>query len=154
MVNEDMALRPASIARFERLYLGSVVVGIVGSVLDWDRMLERIRSTPDSAQLGSAVAGVAVGTVVIGVLISLLLWYLVARRGSVIAKWVLTAFLAFSAFSVLIGLLNGVIGFDVGGLVRLTGFALQLLAVTTLFRADAAPWFDRGPVVVDGEETE
>lgn len=134
-------MRPPSIIRFDRLYLGFIAIGAVGSALEWDHMVERVRSTPDAAQLGSAAIGVVVGTIALGILVSIILWYFAAHRRSVIAKWLLTALCAFGALSIMIGLGNGVVGLDASGIVRLLGFALQVAAVANLFRADATEWF-------------
>jgi hypothetical protein len=71
--------RPQSIVWFERLYLGAMAIGILNSIVNWSAMQERIAATPNSAMLPSWFVP---ATMAIGLLITLVLWYFVARRGA------------------------------------------------------------------------
>ena len=75
--------RPLSITRFGRLYLSSTFLGLLFTVLYYDTLREW------SLQRGSSPGAILVFAFV-GTLISLLLWYLIARRASRVAKWLVT----------------------------------------------------------------
>ncbi len=77
----------------------------------------------------------------IGFGIALLLWVLVARKGSVIAKWVLTVFVALALLWTLYAIPTGRYSLGLSGLLGLFSTVLQAYAVVMLFRADARPWF-------------
>ncbi|WP_294327822.1 hypothetical protein [uncultured Sphingomonas sp.] len=140
-------MRPSSIVRFDRLYLASIAVGLIGNILEWPLTMARLAENPDTAAMGSTATVAAGGMIAIGVLIALLLWFFIARRGSNVAKWILVVFTVFAIGSLVIGFSTGAVILDAGGIVRIVAVALQAAAVAFLFRPDAAPWF--APVQVD-----
>lgn len=130
-------MRPNSILLFERLYLASLVIGIVNLVMSYDRIVAQIQMDPAVAQLGWG-AGAVVVMFVLGLAVSLVLWYFIARRGSSIAKWFLVAFTAIGLLSLPTTLANS----NGPALIMAVVInVLQLAAVVMLFRADAKPWF-------------
>ncbi|KQM97624.1 hypothetical protein [Sphingomonas sp. Leaf25] len=135
-------VRPASIVRFDRFYLLAIVVGLIGTILQWPQLMAMIETDPSFAPVRSAGVVLAVVFAGAGILISLLLWYLVARRGSTVAKWIVTAFTALSLGSLLLGISSGAVASDTTGILRMVAVVLQLIAVIALFRRDARPWFD------------
>ncbi len=141
------AMRPSSIVRFDRLYLASIAIGLIGNILEWPITMARLAENPDTAALGSGAAVAAGGMIVIGVAIALLLWFFIARRASVVAKWILVVFTAFSVGSLLLGFSSGAVILDTGGIVRIVAVALQAAAVFFLFHPDAAAWF--APAVLE-----
>lgn len=134
-------MRPVSIVRFDRLYLASIVVGLIGNIIEWPVTLARLTENPDTAALGSGAAIAAGGMIATGVLIALLLWFFAARRASNVARWILTVFTAFAVGSLLFGFGAGAVILDVGGVLRILAVALQAAATFFLFRPDAAAWF-------------
>ncbi|MGW8188710.1 hypothetical protein [Sphingomonas hankookensis] len=140
-------MRPSSIVRFDRLYLASIAVGLIGNILEWPLTMARLAENPDTAALGSTAAVAAGGMIAIGVVIALLLWFFIARRGSNVAKWILVVFTVFAIGSLVLGFTTGAVILDAGGIVRLVAVALQTAAVAFLFRPDAAAWF--APAIVD-----
>ncbi|KQN37361.1 hypothetical protein ASG37_09875 [Sphingomonas sp. Leaf407] len=136
-------VRPASIVRFDRFYLLAIVVGLIGTILQWPQLMAMIETDPSFAPVRSAGVVLAAIFAGAGVLISLLLWYLVARRGSTVAKWIVTAFTALSLGSLLLGISSGSVASDTTGILRMVAVVLQLIAVIALFRRDARPWFNR-----------
>ncbi|KQN80597.1 hypothetical protein [Sphingomonas sp. Leaf62] len=134
-------MRPSSIVRFDRLYLASIVVGLVGNVIEWPVTMARLTENPQTAALGSGAAVAAGGMIATGVLIALLLWFFAAKRASNVARWIVAAFTAFSVGSLLLGLAGGAVILDAGGIIRLVAVALQAAATVFLFRPDAAAWF-------------
>lgn len=140
-------MRPSSIVRFDRLYLASIAVGLIGNILEWPLTMARLSENPDTAALGSTAAVAAGGMIAVGVVIALLLWFFIARRASTVAKWILVVFTVFAVGSLLLGFSSGAVILDAGGIVRIVAVALQTVAVAFLFRPDAAAWF--APAIVD-----
>lgn len=132
-------MRPNSILLFERLYLASLVVGVINLVLSYERIVAQMQRDPAVAQLGWG-SGAVIVMFGLGMAVSLMLWYFTARRGSSIAKWFLVAFTAIGLLSLPTTLATG------SGLPLIMAIVinlLQLIAVVMLFRADARPWFSR-----------
>lgn len=142
-------MRPTSIIRFDQAYLSAVAVGLLNTALSFEKTSAELASDASSAQLGLgtgflfAMLGFSFG-------LTLLLWFLVSRRASNVAKWILVVL---TAASVLMGLTSLANLTAFGGLelaLMLLGIGLQLVAVYFLFRRDAREWFasnGRGGVV-------
>ena len=125
-------MRPASIVNFERLYLAAIAIGLVNTILSWDRSVAMLASQP-GMDFGP---GFLVGTVVAGLIIQLLLWYFIARRGSSVAKWVLVLLFV-------LGLIFVATSPPIGGIATILGVVtllLDLAAIWMLFRPDARSW--------------
>lgn len=134
--------RPQSIIWFERLYLGSVLFGLMNTAINWPRIQAQAAAVPNASVLPDWFLPV---TMAIGIGLNVLMWYLIARRRSVVAKWILTVLTAlgvFGLFGVFTNVQNGFMSLDMA-LVSTVLFFVQLGAVIFLFRADAKPWFDR-----------
>ena len=119
-------MRPASIIWFERLFLLGLALGLVNGMIQFDTALAQIESDPKLAQLGWGT-GFVVTVMAISLLIPLLLWFLIARRASNIAKWVLVIF-------------------TVPGLFFLPSSA----AISFLFKRDAREWLSPTAEEEDG----
>lgn len=126
--------RSQSIVWFTRLYLASAILGFVATLAFYPTL--RAWSVARDSSPG-AILIVAVFDLVI----SLVLWFFVARRASSIAKWLLVG-------GVLIGLANlalGIRGYlEIGLPYLVTGVLLtmlKLVACGLLFRSDALGWF-------------
>ncbi len=131
-------IRPKSIELFERCYLGGWAVGLVNTVLSWSTWADDPRITQAAEQIGGWYLP---AMTVIGLLIPLILWYFIARRGSVVAKWIMTVLTAFGLAGVAIGLATGGYPGGLSGMLGLVGVALNVAAAALLFRADSKPWF-------------
>ena len=131
--------RPQSIVWFERFYLGAIALGLLNSVLNWDVIQEQIAANPGSQILPGWFMPVIM---IVGIAINLLLWYFVARRGSTVAKWIITVFFAIGLFG-LFGVFTGQVP---GRLLPFTllNFALNAAAVYMMFRPDTKRWFSGG----------
>jgi hypothetical protein len=128
--------RPDSIIWFERLYLGSIVLSLATTVLTWSDLSAQMAATPGAAMLGG---NFLFGTIVVGLIINLLFWYFIAKRGSNVARIIWTVFFV-------IGILGVVAMFfqptaTTMKIVPLISFALQAVATFLLYRPDAKPWF-------------
>ncbi|MES2303082.1 MAG: hypothetical protein V4521_13580 [Pseudomonadota bacterium] len=127
-------MRPASIQWFERLYLATLVIGLFNLLVHYDtlsKVMGNNGSTMNVVMLSFAV----------GIVISLLFWYLIARRASNIAKWFLVAL-------VVIGLIGMPSGFAMTGTLGLPYVAigalstlLQVIATGLLFTPESRRWF-------------
>ncbi len=128
--------RPASIVSFERLYLASLAIGAIGTAINWSTMQAQIAADPNSAMLPSWFMPV---TLFVSFSISLALWYFAARRGAVVAKWILVVLFGFGVIGILMTI------FAPGPILMkfITGvnFVLQGLSVWMLFKPDANQWF-------------
>ncbi|KUR72161.1 hypothetical protein AQZ52_02375 [Novosphingobium fuchskuhlense] len=133
-------MRPLSITRFEQLYLGSTAIGMINLIGSWSRLT--------AAGGPMVMLGLAIG-VGLGGLMVLAFWYLIARRASNIAKWVLVVL-------TVLGLISTVtrggrfveLGMFYTVLLVLTNLT-QIVAIAFLFRRDAAEWLrSRGQVGV------
>jgi hypothetical protein len=129
-------MRPSSIIWFERLFWAAIVVGLANSWLVFDGL----------SGIGGAQAigsGVLIGSIGIGVLINVLLWFFIARRASNGARWVLVVLFAFGAASLLFSIAMGSYPPGIPGLLGAVGWVLQAAALFMLFRPDAAAWLRR-----------
>ncbi len=134
-------IRPNSIVWFERLYLGSLVVGAINLVVTFDSAIADLQTNEAVAEMGWG-AGAVLISFAISLAVSLLIWYFITRKGSVIAKWFMVAF-------TIIGLLGlGSVFSTLGGLpmvLHVAITALEVAAAAMLFRSDARPWFGSTP---------
>ena len=141
-------LRPQSIVIFERCYLGAWIVGLLNTLANWNATLATVNANPASAQLGPSFAvTMLIGGLAIGAAVTLLLWYFVARRGSAIAKWVVTVFFALGLVFFLLGLARTGLGGGLTAVIGVVQIVLQGIAVAMLFRPDTKAWF--GETVTD-----
>lgn len=135
-------MRPQSIKMFDYLLLGSLVLGAVNFIFSFGDTVEILRSDPAMAQTGLA-DGFAIGVFVVGLGITLLLWFLISRMRSKIAKWILIALTALGIV-MLPGSLAQLSSAAMIASIAIT--AMQVAALYFLFRPDARDWFDRKEV--------
>lgn len=136
--------KPPSIVNFERCYIGAWIVGVLNTILGWRVTAAMMAGNPQMERMGPGFFSTAlVVGVLFSALITFLLWYFVARRHSVVAKWLVTALFAFGLVSFLASLARGTA--TMPGLTLVLGLVsliLQGTAVYMLFRPDARVWFD------------
>lgn len=139
-------MRPPSIIQFGRFYLGALAVGLVGNILNWDNATAMLQEEPNAAVLGTGFLFISMA---VGLAISLLLWFLAARKAVGVAKWIIVVFFAIGLISVpfSLGQLSGI-----AMVTSLVAMALQAAAIYMLFRPDAKKWF-AGEKTVDLEKT-
>ncbi|UYH54602.1 hypothetical protein N6L26_11205 [Qipengyuania sp. SS22] len=131
-------MRPTSIIWFERLFLLSLGIALLISLLQYDMLLAQVDGQAAFAPLGLG-PGFVIGVIAISLLVPLLLWYFIARRASNLAKWILVLLTA-----------AGLLYLDLGaarmwapaGIMALIVTALQVVAIALLFRADARAWLN------------
>ncbi|MHA6722705.1 hypothetical protein [Sphingomonas sp. RS2018] len=133
--------RPPSIVAFERCYLGAWVIGLGNTMLGWGD----VQANPDVVSATQQLGGWFLPTITaIYFAVPLVLWYLIARQGSVIAKWVLTICTALWTVWVGLSLGGGAFTATTETVVTLLSFALTLVATYLMFRPDTRAWFDDG----------
>ena len=125
-------MRPRSIVIFERLYLLALLVAAVAAVANWDRSL----SFAGSVGFGP---GLVILTQLIGLGLMTLLIFLISRRRSVTAKWLLTILFLFGLIFVgrdLPMLLRG----GLSGVLPTLQILLQGAAIALLFTRASRAW--------------
>jgi hypothetical protein len=131
-------MRPQSIVMFERLFLASLVLSVLSYFLSYDALVAQIEREPGATQLGLG-GGFLIGSMVVGIAIYLLLWFLIARKASSVAKWILVVFVALGlAFSVPAALAGP---WDLALILGFVVYGLEVAALVYLFQSDAAAWF-------------
>lgn len=130
-------MRPPSIVNFERIVLATLFLGLVGSWLNWDQA----RTVAADAGMGT---GFVLTVQVISVVVTLILLYFIARKGSPVAKWI---YVVITVLGVIGGLANPAKLLESGGatvVVAIAQILLSLVALWFLFRPDAKAWFAEG----------
>lgn len=142
-------MRPKSIVIFDWLFLASLILSMINSALTYSAMTAQFRTDPALAPVASAGGPFLIVSIAVGLGISLLLWFLISRRASNGAKWILVAFTAFGVLSVVRNLQEPIFGSGVtAAMVGLS--VLQVATVFFLFRPDAAAWLEgKAPVDPD-----
>jgi hypothetical protein len=130
-------MKPQSIRRFDLFYLGSIALSVIWFVLSYDGVVADMeaRTAAAGVQLG---AGLAIGSFLFGLAISLLVWFLASQKRLVVAKWIIVLLFVFSLFG-LQGLFSG--PWTIAKIVSLLSFILSAVAVFFLFTTDANAWF-------------
>ena len=137
-------MRPASIVMFDRLFLASLAISVVSFVLSYDTLADQFANDPAMARAGIG-SGLVTGLMIGSVVIYLLLWFLISRKASNVAKWILVVLVALSLYSIA-GSIGGPWGFLT--ILGMLSYALEVAAVVYLFRDDAKAWF-RGEAAAD-----
>lgn len=133
-------MRPVSIVWFERFYLTALVLGLISTLINWSTISATAQAAPGASGFaGSAAFMVSVLAVSFGV--SLLFWFFIARRGSKVAKWIMTVFFVLGLLGLPATLTNPMFSTGVVAM-ALINTLLQLAAVICLFRADTHDWFN------------
>ena len=128
-------MRPKSIILFERLFLTMIVVGVLNGFLNFTTAKAQLQADPQAAAMFGS--GFLIGAIILGVIINLLLWFFVARKGSVVAKWIVVVFFGLSLLGIVTSLPNLVFP---TALLSFLALILQGAAVYMLFRPDAVAW--------------
>ena len=130
-------MRPNSIVWFERLFLGSLLLGVINAFLVYDNVVAVMDADPNMAALGMG-GGFAIVIWVVSFAISLLLWYLIARKASTVAKWI---FVVLTVVGLLMTSLNPGEMLTFANILTGLIFVMQLASVVVLFFPDATAWF-------------
>jgi hypothetical protein len=131
-------MQPPSIIRFSRLFLASLgLAGLLAALTFPGLKASLLRQDPGAAGLGDGVLILALG---LGLAVMLVLWFLIAQRGSNVAKWVLVA-LTLVSIALQVPKIGAIVGsLDPVSMLSLLAALGQLVAIAFLFRADAREW--------------
>lgn len=129
--------KPDSIRKFDLFYLGSLALGAVNTVLSLD-MIEASARAQMGPEMEGMVSGIAMGSLVLSIIISLILWFLISKMRIELIKWLLVLFLAWTAITLPEALGDGI---NLAEVVALVSAALQAVAIWFLFKPDAKAWF-------------
>lgn len=139
-------MRPASITKFDQLYLGAMALGIANTVLNYDNTMAQLEADPAVAAAGMAGPGFMLAATAFGFAISLLLWFFISRRASNIAKWILLVLTLIGTLMMPLGLAAVPL---VQAVIAVAITVMQIAALWFLFRPDAKAWFEHGPGGMD-----
>ena len=133
-------MKPASIKKFDLLYLGSLAIGPIGLAINYDTILAQTDAKMTAAGVEPMGAGMLIGAMAIGIVVGLALWFLVSVARVELIKWVLAAFAAYGVIAFILGR-----AMDAGGglnfVFGLVSLLMSIAAVYFLFRPDAKAWF-------------
>ncbi|MFN3943374.1 MAG: hypothetical protein ACK4K7_00425 [Allosphingosinicella sp.] len=121
-------MRPKDITLFERLYLGSLALGIIHTAV-----------TRDGTLFEGAGTLIVVAIVGGGFGLSLLLALLASRRRSNIARWIIVIFFAISLPFAVVEFFAA--GFAFPGIAILVQWGISTAAIYFLFTPPALAWF-------------
>jgi hypothetical protein len=133
--------KPTSIIKFERCYLGSLIVALANLLLSWTDLQRMPAVRQAAAAIGEWYTPTATA---ISYAIPLILWYFIARRASVVAKWIVTVFFAFSVISLLATVAVGSFVSTFSAILIVSAVVLNGIAVVMLFKPDAKEWLGEG----------
>ena len=131
---------PVSIKRFSQLYLASIVISAINSLITFGHQRDLLARNPQTAGLGD---GFLVASVVFGAVVAVLLWYFVVYRASTVAKWIIVLLTVLGLFwapsSLRVAERMGPFALAVFVVV----LVLQVVSVAFLFAPDARAWLGR-----------
>jgi len=133
-------MRPESIRWFERVYVGRMIVGLALGIYSIYWMRHALNGYYRAA---FGFPEIAVGSILLGTLCNIALLYFIARRASVVAKWIFVV----AAVIGLVSVINTVIApnFLPAALKMgpLFGVGLDFTMIMLLFQPDSREWFER-----------
>jgi hypothetical protein len=134
-------MKPATIRRFDFFYLAWVLLTVVDFFLQHDAYVEQVDSQANSSGM---VLGDTFVTVlfIVWFVFMLLLWFLVSRKRSVVAKWIIVVLTLASVFGVP-NIFHHAL--TAPAIVALLSLVASVMAAYSLFGSQARAWFS-GPV--------
>ena len=130
-------MRPQSIVNFERIVIAMVLLGVVSTYLSWERLV----SYAESQGFGS---NFVIATQAIGLAVTLLLVWLIARKRNEIAKWVWVILIVFGLVVSIGGVVGGIETVRPSVALQALQWVLSLASLWFLFRPDSTAWFVAG----------
>ena len=116
-------MRPASIILFGRLYAIAILAGLIANVI----ALFAGTETMLRAALFTSI--------------NVALWYLIARRGSVIAKWIFVVLIVLATAGAGVSVYYHLLAAGIRGMLAAITIGLEIACVILVFRPDARAWF-------------
>ena len=132
-------MRPPSIVMFERLFMASLALSVVTFLVGYEATMDELARQPGLSQIGFG-SEILIGTMVVTTAVYLLLWFLIARKASNVAKWFLVAFTAIGVATLLYSFAAVGLNTDVNAMLGIAYYVLAVAAVVFLFKPDASAW--------------
>jgi len=135
--------KPPSIVRFEQFYWASVILGLINTGLNWRTSQAALSANPVLAGMTWLLPAMQV----VGLAVTVLLWFFIVRRPSVVAKWVQVVFAGFGALAIasaVVLIAMGRSSLNAQIVVGLVANILYVAAAVMLFKPDARLWFGEG----------
>ena len=129
-------MRPQAIVYFERINLGTLVLGVLQSWLSWDRLVQMITST------GGSVATILI-TQGFSFALIIALTLFISRRRSKVAMWILVVFFVLGLPGLVLLIQQGLL-LGSGAITALQTLG-QFVALILLFTKPARRWMNREP---------
>lgn len=136
--------RPKSIVLFDRLYLLSIVVSLIGAAVTWNATMAKAMSSPAMVQNPEMAPIVTVGSIIgigISVAITLLLWWLIAYKANDVVKWVFVVLNVIGIAGAVFSLFAMNTEEAVAVYWKAAAWLFAIPALFFLFRPDANAWF-------------
>jgi len=138
--------RPQTIVVWEILFWIAIVIGIINLFVFTPNLADM--SAPGTTGADMATAQKAIGWIevvvaVIYVLLGLLFWYFIARKGNNVFKWI---WVVLAVLGILGSLANLGQTFDfsvIGGILALIVLAIGVVNIALIFLPSSRPWFNR-----------
>lgn len=138
--------RPQTIRLWEILFWVAIVIGLVNLFVFTPNIAHM--SVPGEAPTDAAMAQKAVGWIevvvaVVYVLLGLLFWHFIARKGNNVFKWI---WVVLAILGILGSLSNLGMTFDfsmIGGILALIVLAIGVVNIVLLFMPASRPWFNK-----------
>lgn len=134
--------KPRSMKTFDLLYLGSLAVGLIGLVLGWDGLVEQMNAEFVAQGLepeSGFATGAIIGGFVLGIGISIALWFLVSVIRIEFVKWIIVLFTIYSVVSLAGGIAAA--GFDPIQISGIVSTLMAIAAIVMLFQPESKEWF-------------
>ena len=131
-------MKPASIRKFDWLYLGSVAIGLLGVALNDGATASLTEADLAGQGYADMGAGVLIAGVLFGIAISLALWFMISVLRIGLAKWLLVVLTAWSVVTSGVAIVTN---FDATMVWGLVSTVMTVLAIWFLFQPDATAWF-------------
>lgn len=136
--------RPKSIVLFDRLYLLSIVVSLIGAAVTWNATMAKAMSSPAMIENPEMAPMVTIGSIAgigIYVAITLLLWWLIAYKANDVVKWVFVVLNVIGIAGVAFSLFAMNAEEAVAVYWKAAAWLFAIPALFFLFRPDANAWF-------------
>jgi hypothetical protein len=143
-------MRPKSIVNFERVVLLGILLGIVNSVVSWDKMMAAQQAKLMAQGQERMIGMLPTLTICIAaafVAIWLLLVWLISRKGSPVAKWIYVVLAVLTLIGAIWGISKSASYGTVALALALIGHLLTLISLWLLFQPDSKAWFSEGRTV-------
>lgn len=134
-------MKPASIKTFDYLYLGSIVVGLIGFALGYETVLNRTNAELAANGMGEMGGTILIASTIIGTGLNLALWFLISVLRIEMVKWLLILFIAYGLYTYAASA-STLSGLSTQTILSIVSTLMSIAAVFFLFRPDAKAWFD------------